>query len=140
MVAMGQLVLAHVSEGGLVDDVFVLPGPEQFEKVQPALRARGCEERKAVIADMRAKAVPSLMPGARIVNGQPGCRQKPRSQHFNGFFEESVLLAGQQPHDLPLGDRDAQAGQLRGQPRDRDLPLVVLAQNKALEAQARNGC
>jgi hypothetical protein len=68
---LGQLVLAHVGKRSRVDDVFVLPSSEQLEKIQPALRAGGCEERKAVITDMRAKAVPGLMPGARIVSGQP---------------------------------------------------------------------
>ena len=132
---LGQLVLAHVSERSFVDDVVVPPGPEQLKKIQPAFRAGGCEEGEAVIADMRAKAVPGLMPGARIVNGKPGRRRKPRAQHLDVFLEESILLAAQKPHDLPLGNRDAQTGQLRGQARDRDLPLVVLAQDEALEVR-----
>ena len=48
--------------------------------------------------------------------------------------DESVLLANQ-PHDLPLGNLNAQIGQQRGQARDRDLPLVVLAQDEALEVR-----
>ena len=55
---LGQLVLAHVSERSFVDDIVVAPGPQQLKKIQPALGAGGCEERKAVIADMGAKAVP----------------------------------------------------------------------------------
>ena len=42
---LGQLVLAHVIEGGLVDDAVVAPGSQQFEKIQPALRERGCKKR-----------------------------------------------------------------------------------------------
>ncbi len=33
----GQIVLAHIIEGGPVDDVVVAPSPEQREKIQPAL-------------------------------------------------------------------------------------------------------
>ena len=75
------------------------------------------------------------MASACIVNGQPGRRSKSRAQHFNVFFDESVLSAAQQPHDLPLGNLDAQIGQLRGKPRDRDLTLMILAQDKALEVR-----
>ena len=131
----GQLVLAHISERSFVDHIVVAPGPKQLKKIQPALRTRGCKKGEAVIADMSAKAVLGLMPGARIVNGKPGSRSKPFAQHLDVFLEESVLLAAQQPHDLPLGDIDAQTGKLRGQARDSDLPLVVLAQNEALEVR-----
>ena len=64
-------------------------------------------------------------------------RRKPCAQHLDVFLEKSVLLAAQEPHDLPLGDGDAQTGQFRGQARDRDLPLVVLAQNEALEVRSQ---
>ena len=128
-------MLAHVSERSFVDHIVVASGSQQLKKIQAALRAGRCEERKAVIADMSTKAVSGLMPGARIVNGQPGCRSKSCAQHFNIFFEESILLTAQKPHDLPLGNRDAQAGQLRGEPRDRDLTLVILAQDEALEVR-----
>ena len=133
---LGQLVLAHVGERSFVDHIVVAPGPQQLKKIQPALRAGGCKKGEAIVADMSAKAVLGLMPGARIVNGQPGRRKKPCAQHLDVFFEESVLLAAQEPHDLPLGDVDAQTGQLRSQARDRDLPLVVLAQDEALEVRA----
>jgi hypothetical protein len=84
---------------------------------------------------MGAKAVLGLMPGARIVNGKPGRRSQPFAQHLDIFLEESVLLAAQQPHDLPLGDIDAQICKLGGQAWDGDLALVVLAQNEALEVR-----
>src|SRR5271157_4555602 len=67
----GQLVLAHVIERSLVDDVIVPPGPQQLKEIEPALRGRGCKKGEAIIADMGAKAVPGLMPGSRIVNRDP---------------------------------------------------------------------
>ena len=131
-----QLMIAHVIEGCGIDDVIVLPGPQQFQEVEAALRVCGREKGEAIVADMGAKAVLGLMPGTRIVDRNPARRAKPRAQHLPGFGEEGVLLAAEQPHDLPLGDIDAQVLQQGKQARDGHLPLVVLAQDEALEFRA----
>lgn len=105
-------VIAHLIERGLVDDVILSPGPQQFEKIEPALRAGGCKKGEAIVADMGAKAVLGLMPCPSIVNGQPGCRGKACAQH-----PRELRRAAEQPHDLPLGDIDAQILQLDEQAR-----------------------
>ncbi len=64
---LGQLVLAHVNKRCVVDHVVIAPGSQQFEKVQPALRPRGCEEGEAIIADMRAKTVLGLCLALRLL-------------------------------------------------------------------------
>ena len=85
---------------------------------------------------MGAKAVLGLVPCARVVHRDPGRRAKACAQHLAGFGEKGALLAAEQPHDLPFGDVDAQVLQLGEQARDGSLSLVVLAQDKALEAGA----
>ena len=90
---------------------------------------------------MGAKAVLGLVPCASVIDRDPGRRAKACAQHLRGFGEEGVLRAAEQPHDLPLGDIDAQILQLGEQARDGNLSLVVLAQDKALEAGAEMaGC
>ncbi len=77
------------------------------------------------------------MPGPRIVNRDPGGGAKARAQYFGSLGEESVLLFAQQAHDLPLGNIDPQVRKQCGQARDRDLPLMVLAEEEALEVGAK---
>ena len=48
------------------------------------------------------------MPRTCIVDRNPKGRGKARAQHLLGFGKKGVLLAAEQPHDLPLGDVDAQ--------------------------------
>ena len=43
---LGQIMIAHVIEGRRVDDIVRLSGPQQFEEIKPALRARRCEKAK----------------------------------------------------------------------------------------------
>ena len=81
------------------------------------------------------------MPCASVIDRDPGRRAKACAQHLAGFGEKGVLLAAEQPHDLPFGDIDAQVLQLGEQARDGNLSLMVLAENKALEAGAEMaGC
>ena len=83
---------------------------------------------------MRAIGVLGLVPCASVIDRDPGRGAKTCAQHFASFFEEGVLTFVEQPHDLPLGDADAQIPQQHEQTRDGDLPLVVLAEDEALSS------
>jgi len=85
---------------------------------------------------MGTKAVLGLVPRSRIVNRDPGRGVKARAQHLLGFAEKGVLLGAEQAHDLPLGDIDAQIVKLAEQAWNSNLPLVVLAQDEALDLWA----
>ena len=64
----GQVVLAHVVQRRLVDDVIGVAGAQQFEEVQPALAAGGAEPGEVVVADLRADGVGAAMARAGVVH------------------------------------------------------------------------
>ena len=99
--------LAHIGERLGVDHVVAMAGAQQVEEIEPALRAGGAEPGEAVVADLRAEAVRRLVARAGVVDRDPGRRLKAGAQHVARLVEEAVLAADQQPHDLPLGDLDA---------------------------------
>ena len=109
----GQGMLAHVGERRVIDDVVGVSGAQQVEEVQPALAAGGAEPGEPVVADLRADAVGAAMARAGVVHRDPGRRLQPGAQNLAGLRQEAVLLVGQQAHDLPLGDADADRPQQR---------------------------
>ena len=60
-----------------------------------------------------------------------------RRGHVAGFVQEVIMLLGQQPLDLALGDRQADRLQQSG-PKTRQcrLALMVLHQHEAAQSQA----
>lgn len=53
------------------------------------------------------------MAGAGVVDADPTGRSEPGRQNLLRFGEEGLDLAGQNPHDLALGDRHAEVAQQR---------------------------
>ncbi len=129
----GQGAAAHVVECLVVDDVVCMAGAQQAEEVQPALARRGAEPGEVPVADLRAGAVRAPVPRAGVVHRDPARRLQPGAQHVAGLGDEAVLAGDQQPHQLALGDVDANAAQQRQQPRHRDLALMVLRQHEAAQ-------
>jgi hypothetical protein len=127
----GQGALAHVGQRLGVDDVVGMPGPQQFEEVQPALAGRGAEPGEIVVADLRATAVRCPVPRPGVVHRDPASACQPGPQHIAALVEEALLIEDQQAHDLPLGDGDPHRPQLRDQARHGRLTLVVLGQHIA---------
>src|SRR5712691_8521792 len=127
----GEMARAHIGQRFGVDDVIPVPGTQQLEKVQPALRAGRCEPGEMGIAHLGAEAVHRLVARHGIVHRDPGGTRQPGAQHLARLAEEAVLPGDQQPHDLALGDGKAEAAQLRDQPRHRHLSLMVLRENEA---------
>jgi hypothetical protein len=68
---LGQIALARIGNGGVVDQMRRIAGSQQREEIQPAFGTPGCEGSKLVVADMRAKAILGLVARAGIVNGDP---------------------------------------------------------------------
>ena len=126
-----QSVLAHVGQRLGVDHVVAMPGPQQFEEVQPALADRAAEPGEVVIADLRADAIHRLVPRPGVVDRDPARALQPGPQHLLALVKERLLLPDQQTHDLPFGDGDPNRPQLRHQPRHGGLPLMVLGQHIA---------
>src|SRR5260370_4658610 len=67
----GERPAAHISERLGVDRVVAMAGAQQFEKVEPALRAGRAEPGKAVVANMRAEPVPRLVARPRAAYRDP---------------------------------------------------------------------
>ena len=65
---LGGIVIAHVIESRRVDDIVRLSGPQQFEEIKPALRARRCKPGEAIVADMCAIGVLGLVPCASVID------------------------------------------------------------------------
>jgi hypothetical protein len=125
-----QGVLAHVGQGLGADQVIAVASPQHLQEVQPAFRSGGGKPGEVVVTELGADAVLVLVAGAGIVDADPRCARQPGPQHIARLFKKGVLACIQQPHDLPLGDRDADGPKLGHQAGHRDLSLVVLEQNE----------
>jgi hypothetical protein len=124
----GQGALAHVGERLGVDHVVAVAGPQHLQEVQPALRAGGGERGEVLVPQLGADAVLMVVAGAGVVDADPARRGQPGPQHLARLGAEGVPARVQQPHDLALGDEDADGPELGDQARNRDLALVVLGQ------------
>jgi hypothetical protein len=62
----GERPVAHIGERLGVDDVIAMAGAQQFQEIEPALRAGGAEPGEAVVADLRAVPVPGLVAGPGV--------------------------------------------------------------------------
>src|SRR5229473_3310661 len=127
---IGQSPAAHISERLGVDRVVAMAGAQQFEKVEPALRAGRAEPGKAVVANMRAEPVRRLVARPGVVDRDPGGTGQTRAQYLARLAEETPLAADQQPHYLPLGDFDADRFQERHEPRHGHLALMRSRRNR----------
>lgn len=128
-----QVVLAHIGNRRIIDQVRRIARIQQLEKIEPALGARGHEGREPIVADVRAHPVLSLMSCARVVDRDPGGGIEARAQHIACLAEKCVVALDQQPHELALGDVDAQILQQREQARHGGLALMVLGKHEAFE-------
>ena len=53
----GERAGAHIGQGFGIDDAIAMPGAQQFEEVEAALRTRGPEPGEPGVADLGAEAV-----------------------------------------------------------------------------------
>ncbi len=127
----GEMMLAQIGEGLGIDHVILMTRPQEVEKVAPALREGGAEPGEMRVADLGAEAVLPLVARRGIVERDPGRARQPGPQHLARLAEKALLPGDQQPHHLTLGNCQAEAAQLLGQPRHRHLALVVLRHDKA---------
>ena len=132
----GESVLAHVGERFGVDDVVAVAGAQDRQEVAAALGGAGREEGEAVVAELGGDPVARAMPGAGVVHRDPGRGLKPRAQHRLGLLDEGLDAAGQEPHDLALGDREPERGEEGRDPLHRHLALMVLQQHEAAQLRA----
>jgi hypothetical protein len=133
---LGHALLDQVGHRGGIDDEVGVPGTQQIEKVQPALRQPRGEPGEAVVADMRGGRVAPGMTGAGVVDRHPARRRQSGLEQGVLLGVEAVLVLGEQGDDLAFGDVDAQGGQLSQQALGGDLPLDVLHQDIAHDAGA----
>ena len=103
-----QAMGPHVGQGCLVHRKVAMPGAQQIENVQPALRRARAEPGEPIVADLRAVAVRDLMAGTGVVDRNPRCTSKPGTKHVATFRQELIVPLGQQPLHLPLRDRHAE--------------------------------
>ncbi|WP_255571643.1 hypothetical protein [Ensifer sp. ENS12] len=86
--------------------------------------------------DLGGVAVIVRMPGAGIVDGDVGGRDKAGMQHSRILGNKAVQSLCQKSNHLALGDVDADIVQQRRQPRHRHLSLRVQHQAKPPEVWA----
>ena len=73
------------------------------------------------------------MAGPGVVDAYPGGGFQAGAQNIAHLLKEHLLVVDQHAHDLALGDRDANRMQLRRQPGDGHLALMVLGQHEAAQ-------
>ena len=91
------------------------------------------EGRELVVADVRAYAVFGFVACTGVIDRDPRGRSEAGAQHITSLTEKSILTLDQQPHELALGDVDAEALQQGEQTRDRGMTLKVLRQHEPLQ-------
>ncbi len=108
---------AHVGKGGVRDHVVAVPGAQQVQEVQPALRLGRGEPGEAVVADLGAHPVHPLVAGAGVVDRDPPRRLQSGAQHTTQLAQEPRLEVGQRPPNLTLKDSDTEVVERRHQTR-----------------------
>ena len=120
-----------MGHGGVVDHVVAVPGAQQLQEVQPALRSSRGEPGEVIVADLGTHAVRSLVAGAGVVDRDPPRGLQPGAAHIRRLGQEARPGVGQKPHNLPLGDHDPEVVELGHQTRHRHLAAVILRQHEA---------
>ena len=107
----GQIALMHVGKGRRVEYIVPMPGLQQLQEVQTALGKGRANPGERIIADLRRHAVAIAMPGAGVVHADPGCAFQAGAQDRLALGDEIFLALVQEPHDLALGDINAEITQ-----------------------------
>src|SRR5262249_61985317 len=110
---------------------------QHLEEIQPALGTGRSEGGKLIVADMGAEAVLGFVARTGIVDRDPSCRGKPRAMDVACLSKEGILAINEQPHNLALGDDDADVVEQVHQPWHRDLALHILSNDESLELSAK---
>ena len=131
-----HVLLTHIGERLVVDDIIREPGAQAFEEVHAALRIGRPEPGEAVVADLRADRVAPLVARPGIIDADPGCVRKSGAQDIARFLDEGLVIGDQQARQLPLGDFDPDREQLREQAGRGDLSLMVLAEHETAQLGA----
>src|SRR5271168_476461 len=129
----GERAAAHIGQGLFVDDVIVMSGPQQFEEVEAALRARGRKIGEMSVADLGAEAILAFVTRPGVVGRDPRRVGQAGPQYGARFLYEALLAGDQQTNDLSLGDQDANPSQQRDQSRRRDLSLMIQGEHEAAQ-------
>jgi hypothetical protein len=131
-----HVLLAHIGERFVVDDIVCEPGAQAFEEVHAALRIGRPEPRETIVADLRAHRVAPLVARPGVIDADPGCVRKSGAQDIARLLEEGLMAGDQQAHELPLGDFDPDREQLGEQAGRGDLPLMILAEHETAQLGA----
>ena len=129
----GKRALAHIGESLIVDDVIVMAGPQQAQKIEPALAAGGAKPGEMRVADLGAKPIDRLVARPGVVHRDVGRVGKGGPQHVAGLVAKILLAGDQKAHHLALGDDDAEAAQQRQDACHRGLSLVIEHQHEAAQ-------
>ncbi len=105
-----QIASAHVGEGG-IDPVALRAAEQTAQERQARLARPGAEGGELVGADVGGEAALAGVARAGVVDGDERRADEPRPQHRLVLGAEPVQFCGQEPNDLPLGDRQAKSGQ-----------------------------
>ncbi len=111
-----QIARAHVGDRGGINHVGRRPAEQAAEESQARLAGPGAERGEAVGADVGGEAGLAGVAGAGVVDGDEGRAHEPRPQHRFVLGAEALQLGAQEPHHLPLGNRQAHADQKRHDP------------------------
>src|SRR6185312_13219369 len=94
----GERAALHIGERLGADHVITVAGTQEFQEIEPALRAGRSEPGEAVVADLRAEAVLRLVASPGVVDGDPRGGGKSGTQYVLRLGPEMVLAIDQKPH------------------------------------------
>lgn len=107
-----QRLLGHVGQRRVIDRIVVLPGPQQAQKVDPALAVGAGEVGEQLVANVSTVAVVARMARTRVVDlNVLRALQRRLQQGF--LLAVKVIVTGRdQGTELPGGDLEAPLLQL----------------------------
>ena len=76
-----------------------MPGTQQIQEVQPALRSGRGEPGEVIVADLGTHAVRSLVPRAGVIDRDPARGLQPGAAHIHRLGQEARPGIGQQPYN-----------------------------------------
>ena len=127
---LSNLMLNQIGRRGRIDHVIGVTRTQEVEEVEAAFAGPGGKPSKAVIADVHGIFLVPGMAGGGVIDRDPGRALQPSFQEGIFLGVKSVLVGGQERHELALGKSQTHGPQLDEEALDRDLSFEVLQQDK----------
>jgi hypothetical protein len=131
--ASSQIGRLHVGGGRRIDRIARRPAEQIAQERKPRLAWSRAKDGEALRTKLRGETRLACVPRPGIIDGDVGRSAQPGFEHRVVLGPERLEFGDQQPHDLSLGDRNADGVQQRHDPLAGHLALKMQRQNQAMQ-------